>query len=135
MRRRFYIFAVWTATLGVLLSTVVMHHHHYQRVCMVVEECAQDGHINDEHTAHHDGEREGCQIHQMHHSLVKVKASHIDVKDNVAEGKLFFALFSADYYLLPCRLTAVLWQKHTMPLSLVAIKTISRRGPPVHSFS
>ncbi len=102
---------------------------------MAMEECAKDGHINDEHTAHHDGEREGCQIHQMHLSLVKVKASHIVVKDNVAEGKLFFALLSADFYILPCGLAAVLWQKHTMPLSLVAIKTLLRRGPPVLSFS
>lgn len=135
MRRRLYILAVWTATLGVLLSMVVMHHHHYERVCMVVEECAQDGHINDEHTHHHEGEREGCQIHQMHHFLVKANGTHTVVNEKMAEGNTLSALFSSYFYYLPCGLAAVLWQQHTMPLSHVAIKALSLRGPPALSFS
>ena len=59
MKRRLYIFSIWIATMGMLLSTVMLHHHHYERICMVVEVCSQDGSLNDEHTEHHDTEHEG----------------------------------------------------------------------------
>lgn len=67
-------FCLWMATMSILLSTVVPHHHHMNRVCMVQEQCGQDGNINDEHTEHHDEESraEGgnCSIRQMHQFVV-----------------------------------------------------------------
>lgn len=53
-KRRLYIFSLWIATLSILLSSVMTHHHHMGRICMIQEQCEQDGNINDEHTDHHD---------------------------------------------------------------------------------
>lgn len=53
-KRRLYIFSLWIATLSILLSTVMTHHHHMGRICMIQEQCEQDGNINDEHTEHHE---------------------------------------------------------------------------------
>ena len=65
------------ATMSVLLSTVVSHHHHMDRICMVQEQCQEDGNINDEHTEHHDQEsntdRGNCRVHQMHHFVTNAK--------------------------------------------------------------
>lgn len=80
MKRRLYIFSIWIATMGMLLSTVMLHHHHYERICMVVEVCSQDGSLNDEHTEHHDTEHEGCQMKQMHHFIVKNRVVESAVK-------------------------------------------------------
>lgn len=80
MKRRLYIFSIWIATMGMLLSTVMLHHHHYERICMVVEVCSQDGSLNDEHTEHHDTEHEGCQVKQMHHFIVKNRVVKSAVK-------------------------------------------------------
>ena len=39
MRKSLPIFAIWIATVMVLLSTVVMHHHHNERICVAFEMC------------------------------------------------------------------------------------------------
>ena len=76
-KRILYIFSLWMATMSVLLSTVVSHHHHMDRICMVQEQCQEDGNINDEHTEHHDQEsntdRGNCRVHQMHHFVTNAK--------------------------------------------------------------
>ena len=71
-KRRLYIFSLWIATLSILLSTVMTHHHHMGRICMIQEQCEQDGNINDEHTEHHvrihtDDRLEilGCDVHVL----------------------------------------------------------------------
>lgn len=76
-KRTLYIFSLWIATLSILLSTVMTHHHHMGRICMIQEQCEQDGNINDEHTDHHDQEndsdRENCSVRQMHQFVVNSK--------------------------------------------------------------
>ncbi len=136
MRRRLYIFAVWMATFGVLLSMVVMHHHHQERVCTVVEECTQDGRINDEHTSHNDSERDGCQIHQMHHFLVKAKGSCADEGHYLADGLGLLTFFGGSgFLLLSCVVAVVKWQDFITPLWQLAVRAFSLRGPPSDSFS
>ena len=76
-KRILYIFCLWIATMSIMLSTVMTHHHHKGRICMVEEQCEQDGNINDEHTGHHDqeseGDRENCSVRQMHQFVVNSK--------------------------------------------------------------
>jgi hypothetical protein len=45
------------AVVWLLLGMLVPHHHHNGEVCMVVEQCHEDGAFNDKHT-HHGQEHE-----------------------------------------------------------------------------
>ena len=111
-KRILYIFSLWMATMSVLLSTVVSHHHHMDRICMVQEQCQEDGNINDEHTEHHDQEsntdRGNCRVHQ------------------------FVVLSCSSLLILPClSLISVRWQHvAASPLAEELAAGYSRRGPP-----
>lgn len=133
MKRRLYIFSIWIATMGMLLSTVMLHHHHYERICMVVEVCSQDGTLNDEHTEHHDTEHEGCQVKQMHHFLVKNRVVKSAVKKLLDASLQAFVLPAEArfFYLSSC--VATEWQALTLPLSEELCSVLSRRGPPLFS--
>ena len=104
MKRRLYIFSIWIATMGMLLSTVMLHHHHYERICMVVEVCSQDGSLNDEHTEHHDTEHEGCQVKQMHHFIFKNRVVKSAVKKllDVHHLQVFLPVWQQSGRLSPC---------------------------------
>ncbi len=133
MKRRLYIFSIWIATMGMLLSTVMLHHHHYERICMVVEVCSQDGTLNDEHTEHHDTEHEGCQVKQMHHFLVKNRVVKSAVKKLLdASLQAFFLPAEARFFCLSS-CVATEWQALTLPLSEELCSVLSRRGPPLFS--
>lgn len=134
MKRRLYIFSIWIATMGMLLSTVMLHHHHYERVCMVVEVCSQDGSLNDEHTEHHDTEHEGCQVKQMHHFIVKNRVVESAVKKLLDAHHLQVFVLPAEarfFCLSSCVVTE--WQALTLPLSEESRSAFSRRGPPMFS--
>lgn len=133
MKRRLYIFSIWIATMGMLLSTVMLHHHHYERICMVVEVCSQDGSLNDEHTEHHDTEHEGCQVKQMHHFLVKNRVVKSAVK-KLLDASLQAIVLPAEvrfFCLSSC--VATEWQALTLPLSEESCSAYNRRGPPMFS--
>lgn len=125
MKRRLYIFSIWIAMMGMLLSTVMLHHHHYERICMVVEVCSQDGSLNDEHTEHHDTEHEGCQVKQMHHFIVKNRVVKSAVKSFLMPiicRSLFFLLKRVSSVFLPVwqqsgRLSPCLCPKNRVLLS------------------
>lgn len=132
MKRRLYIFSIWIATMGMLLSTVMLHHHHYERICMVVEVCSQDGSLNDEHTEHHDTEHEGCQVKQMHHFIVKNRVVESAVKKLLDAHHLQVFVLPAEacfFCLSAC--VATEWQALTLPLSEELCSAFSRRGPPL----
>lgn len=134
MKRRLYIFSIWIATMGMLLSTVMLHHHHYERICMVVEVCSQDGSLNDEHTEHHDTEHEGCQVKQMHHFIVKNRVVESAVKKLLDAHHLQVFVLPAEacfFCLSAC--VATEWQALTLPLSEELCSAFSRRGPPLFS--
>lgn len=134
MKRRLYIFSIWIATMGMLLSTVMLHHHHYERICMVVEVCSQDGSLNDEHTEHHDTEHEGCQVKQMHHFIVKNRVVKSAVKKLLdAHHLLVFVLPAEACFFCLSACVATEWQALTLPLSEELCSAFSRRGPPLFS--
>ena len=114
-KRILYIFCLWIATMSIMLSTVMTHHHHKGRICMVEEQCEQDGNINDEHTEHHDqeseGDRESCSVRQMHQ---------------------FVVLSCSSLLTLPrLSLISVRWQHvAASPLAEKLAAGYSRRGPP-----
>ena len=120
--------------MGMLLSTVMLHHHHYERICMVVEVCSQDGSLNDGHTEHHDTEHEGCQVKQMHHFIVKNRVVKSAVKKLLDAHHLQVFVLPAEacfFCLSAC--VATEWQALTLPLSEESCSAFSRRGPPLFS--
>ena len=137
-KRILYIFSLWIATMSIMLSTVMTHHHHMGRICMVEEQCEQDGNINDEHTEHHDqeseGDRENCSLRQMHQFVVNSKVTkgikEIISADASPSVSVFFLHHS--YEFIPCHsLTTVRWQHMAAsPLSDGLSAGYSRRGPP-----
>ena len=133
MKRRLYIFSIWIATMGMLLSTVMLHHHHYERICMVVEVCSQDGTLNDEHTEHHDTEHEGCQVKQMHHFLVKNRVVKSAVKKLLDASLQVFVLPAEARFFCLSSCVATEWQALTLPLSEESCSAYNRRGPPMFS--
>lgn len=119
--------------MGMLLSTVMLHHHHYERICMVVEVCSQDGSLNDEHTEHHDTEHEGCQVKQMHHFLVKNRVVKSAVKKLLDASLQAFVLPAEARFFCLSSCVATEWQALTLPLSEESCSVLSRRGPPLFS--
>lgn len=119
--------------MGMLLSTVMLHHHHYERICMVVEVCSQDGSLNDEHTEHHDTEHEGCQVKQMHHFLVKNRVVKSAVKKLLDASLQAIALPADSRFFSLSAQVATEWQALTLPLSEESCSAYSRRGPPIFS--
>ena len=135
-KRRLYIFSLWIATLSILLSTVMTHHHHMGRICMIQEQCQEDGNINDEHTEHHDQEsntdRGNCRVHQMHHFVTNAKVVKGIRKLLVDESHLFVVRSCSSLLILPrLSLISVRWQHvAASPLAEEVAAAFSRRGPP-----
>lgn len=134
-KRRLYIFSLWVATLSVLLSTVMTHHHHMGRICMIEEQCQQDGNVNDEHTEHHDEEneadRENCRVHQMHSFFTNAKVVK-SIQKQILDGSLVLdCLLPHTYSLIVAdALVVVRWQHKAYPLPSEMLPQKSRRGPP-----
>ncbi len=134
MKRRLYLFSLWVATVSVLLSTVVMHHHHYGEICMVIEQCALDGNLNDEHTEHHENEQEGCQVSRMHHFIINAKVVKDVRKHLLDDASQWVAVLPSEVELsADCALVAVEWQQATESLSKGNITSRYLRGPPSDS--
>ena len=135
-KRRLYILSLWVATLSVLLSTVMTHHHHMGRICMIEEQCQQDGNINDEHTEHHDeesqGDRENCRVHQMHSFFTNAKVVK-SIQKQIFDGSLTMdCLLSHTFSLMaPNALVVVHWQHVACSFPSETLPQKSRRGPPV----
>lgn len=137
MKRRGYIFILGLATTAVLLSTLVMHHHHKARLCFVEERCAEDGHVNDEHTSHQENESDCCVVSQIHHFLVQVKTVN-GFHKQLADGMQALVALCASQTQLTApsfQLLTIRWQAFACPLPAEEEGDISRRGPPVFSFS
>lgn len=134
MKRHLYLFTLWTATLMVMLSTVMMHHHHEGRICFVEEKCTADGNVNDEHTGHQENEQEGCSLHQMQHFIINAKTVHSLEKHILDGGHLMVAVLPRTYCVLPpYSLTIARWQQNAYPLSEGTFADHYRRGPPTIS--
>lgn len=135
-KRTLYIFSLWIATLSILLSTVMTHHHHMGRICMIQEQCEQDGNINDEHTDHHnqenDSDRENCSVRQMHQFVVNSKMVKGIRKLLIDENHQFMILSCSSLLTLPrLSLISVRWQHvAASPLAEELAAGYSRRGPP-----
>ena len=127
--------SLWVATLSVLLSTVMTHHHHMGRICMVEEQCQQDGNVNDEHTGHHDQESEGdranCRVHQMHNFFTNAKVVK-SIQKQLFDGSLHLDCLLPNTYALMCTnaLAIVHWQQVACALPSQELPQKSRRGPP-----
>lgn len=133
---RLYIFSLWVATLSVLLSTVMTHHHHMGRICMIEEQCQQDGNVNDEHTEHQDeeseGDRENCQVHQMHNFFTNAKVVKSIQKQLFDGSHGMDCLLPHTYsYLVTNAFKVVRWQHVACSLPSEDLPQKSRRGPPV----
>lgn len=135
-KRSLYIFSLWIATVSVLLSTVMSHHHHSDRICMVMELCHEDGNYNDEHTHHHENEREGCRVHQMHHFFTNAKIVK-SIERHIFDGaRCLVATFATNDFSIvnECSQVAVDWQHQATPLHEAFASCLSRRGPPSFIF-
>ena len=130
-KSRFYFFSLILATLSVLLSTVIHHHHHDNRICFVEEQCQKDGHVNDEHTEHHEKEQKNCSVHQMHQFLVNaklLKSIHQHIFDG---GHTLVAVLPFSYSFIPIMgLVIAEWQDKACVLPDHGRHEICRRGPP-----
>lgn len=127
---------MWIATCALLLSTIILHHHHMGQVCFIEQQCEYDGNINDEHTAHHEKDNEGCNIHQMHQFIsngknIKSIYKHLDYDRN-----MLVALLPSSIQLTPCyKIVISKWQQKTMAIiKLGASVNSSLRGPPFSYF-
>ena len=120
MKKRLYIFHLWVATFAILLSTIVMHHHHYDHVCMVMEQCAEDGNLNNEHTEHQ--------------FVVNAKVV-TDICKHISDAGTMLQALLPDITWLPLdsRLVAVDWQETTEPLGEGFLSAHYLRGPPAVS--
>ena len=129
--RMTYFFCVWMATFSMLLSTVMLHHHHFNKICFVEERCDIDGNLNDEHTEHHENEREGCEVHQMHHFIINAKIVSFIQKHVLDGGNLLMALLPSSFT-LPQTIGVSLtkWQEKAEPLLSLSRNLNGRRGPP-----
>ena len=133
MKRRLYIYSIWVAVMGMLLSTMMLHHHHYERICMVLEECSLDGCFNDEHTDHHDTDHDGCQLKQMQHFLVKNRVEK-SIDHLLLDGSLQAFVIPVEVgYVYYAAQVAVDWQMQAAPLPSTSSPSINRRGPPLYS--
>ena len=130
-KKKLYIFCLWIATMSVLLSTVMAHHHHMGRICMVVEQCQEDGNFNDEHTHHQENEQDGCQVHQMHHFVTNAKVVK-SIQKHIFDGPLLLSLLSQSHVsfipLSAIRITR--WQEKAASLSEETLQGLLQRGPP-----
>lgn len=112
------------------------HHHHMGRICMIQEQCEQDGNINDEHTEHHNQEnnsdRENCSVRQMHQFVVNSKMVKGIRKLLVDESHQFMILSCSSLLTFPrLSLISVRWQHvAASPLVEGLAAGYSRRGPP-----
>ena len=112
------------------------HHHHMGRICMIQEQCEQDGNINDEHTEHHDHEndrdRENCSVRQMHQFVVNSKMVKGIRKLQVDENHQLVVLSCSSLLTFPrLSLISVRWQHvAASPLAEEVATGYSRRGPP-----
>ena len=129
-KRILYIFCLWIATMSIMLSTVMIHHHHKGRICMVEEQCEQDGNINDEHTEHHEKEADSCRVHQLHHFVTGCKIMK-GIQKLLFDGNHLLSMLSSEYLFIPTSsLISVRWQQFAASLPCVDETAISRRGPP-----
>lgn len=135
-KRQLYILSLWVATLSVLLSTVMSHHHHMGRICMIEEQCQQDGNVNDEHTEHHDeesqGDRENCRVHQMHSFFTNAKVVKNIQKWILDVSPVIDCLLPHNFIWVDINALAVVrWLHEACPLPSEILPQKSRRGPPV----
>ena len=129
-KKKLYIFSLWIATMSVLLSTVMAHHHHMGRICMVLEQCQEDGKFNDEHTHHHENEQEGCRVHQMHHFVTNAKVVK-SIQKHIFDGNLLLSFHPCQYSFIPLSQTIFTrWQERSTPLPDRSLANAPRRGPP-----
>ncbi len=133
-KKRLYIFSLWIATMSVLLSTVMAHHHHMDRICMVVEQCQEDGNYNDEHTHHHENEQDGCRVHQMHQFFTNAKVMK-SIEKQIFDGSHWLTTFHHTYlYDDTPGIRCVRWQQVAQALPSESVPLLSRRGPPAFVF-
>ena len=135
VKYKIHILNMWIATCALLLSTIILHHHHLGQVCFIEQQCEYDGNINDEHTAHHEKDNKGCNIHQMHQFIsngknIKSIYKHLDYDRN-----MLVALLPSSIQLTPCyKIVISKWQQKTMAIKLGASENSSLRGPPFSYF-
>ncbi len=134
-KKKLYIFSLWMATMSVLLSTVMAHHHHMGRICMVVEQCQEDGNYNDEHTHHQENEQDGCSVHQMHHFFTNAKVLK-SIEKHIFDGSHYLTMLHLQTYLpfATPGTCCVRWQHVAQALPSESIPLLSRRGPPSFVF-
>lgn len=66
------------ATMVLVMLAVVPHHHHQGLWCNVIEKCAVDKDVNDEHTHHHD-DSSSC-VEHLNYVATKYTATQSSVQ-------------------------------------------------------
>jgi hypothetical protein len=116
----------------VLLSTVVMHHHHLHQICFIQEKCLVDGHVNDPHTSHPEGEEGGCSLQQMHAFIINARTIHHIAKSLIPSVPPVSTLLAETLQLdQQADHSKVCRTEQPMHLVKVDRDGISRRGPPI----
>ena len=104
VKYKIHILNMWIATCALLLSTIILHHHHMGQVCFIEQQCEYDGNINDEHTAHHEKDNKGCNIHQMHQFISNGKNIQTSgLRQKYARSPIAF-FYSIDPMLQDCHI-------------------------------
>lgn len=139
MRNAVSIVCLWTATLMMMLSTIVVHHHHYERVCIVMEHCADDGHASphgdtpeaEEGHSHGEADKGSCRIHQLHKFIIN-KSTVKNIRHHILGGITALAPTLACSAPQPTRggMVSTMWQHIAASPCDAALRPISRRGPP-----
>jgi hypothetical protein len=116
LKRIVSILFIAIAALVLCVFAVVPHHHHHGIPCFAMERCEQDGHVNDEHTHHHN---DADDIN--HHDHCVLTTGYVLSLTEEVKCKVF-SCNHTHYHIHPCPTLCVLTDSPVYDAGISAIK-------------